>query len=248
VSLGFAGEVVHFYARYRRGYPAATIEAVVAAFGVTGSSPASAPAPPWRPMGGPASAQRRRPHPAGISAEKRLTNPPSEGWAGFGVAAGVSFRPGLWQPQAVTGDLGVVGVGYEGLGLAAFVEGISLTGIVTLVDVRLTPLSRKPGFSKRALAGALAEAGVTYRHLPALGNPRENRPGFSGTPTQLDSARAEFGRRLDSGEGEAALGVILRWAQDGPVAMLCFEADERRCHRYVVLDRLRRRLALAIAG
>lgn len=145
-------------------------------------------------------------------------------------------------------DLGVVGVGYEGLGLAGFVENVGRAGIVTLVDVRLTPVSRKPGFSKRALASTLAEAGIAYRHLPVLGNPRENRPGFSGTQTQRAAARAQFGRRLETAEAEAALAAIVRWTEDGPAAVLCFEADERRCHRSVILDRLRQRVSLPVAG
>ncbi|HEX3590777.1 MAG TPA: class I SAM-dependent methyltransferase [Pseudonocardiaceae bacterium] len=35
MGLGFSGDVVDFYHRYRRGYPAAAIDAVVAAFGLT---------------------------------------------------------------------------------------------------------------------------------------------------------------------------------------------------------------------
>ncbi|RKR89629.1 methyltransferase family protein [Micromonospora pisi] len=35
-GLGFRGEVVDFYHRYRRGYPEAVIDALVAAFGLTG--------------------------------------------------------------------------------------------------------------------------------------------------------------------------------------------------------------------
>jgi SAM-dependent methyltransferase len=34
MGLGFGGEVAGFYARYRRGYPAAVVDAVLAAFGV----------------------------------------------------------------------------------------------------------------------------------------------------------------------------------------------------------------------
>jgi ubiquinone/menaquinone biosynthesis C-methylase UbiE len=34
VGLGFGGEVAEFYARFRRGYPAAVLDAVVAAFGL----------------------------------------------------------------------------------------------------------------------------------------------------------------------------------------------------------------------
>ncbi|MFE2500029.1 DUF488 family protein [Streptomyces scopuliridis] len=56
-----------------------------------------------------------------------------------------------------------------------------------VADVRLTPISRKPGFSKTRLPHALDEAGITYTHLRALGNPKDNRaPSGKG-----GSARAE---------------------------------------------------------
>ncbi|PPJ18215.1 hypothetical protein C5E45_10195 [Nocardia nova] len=38
-------------------------------------------------------------------------------------------------------------------------------GVATVVDVRLTPISRKPGLSKTKLSAALAEAGIRYVHL-----------------------------------------------------------------------------------
>lgn len=41
--------------------------------------------------------------------------------------------------------------------------------VALVIDVRKNPLSRKKGFSKRAFAGALSDAGIAYRHLPALG-------------------------------------------------------------------------------
>jgi uncharacterized protein (DUF488 family) len=145
-------------------------------------------------------------------------------------------------------DLEIVGVGYEGLGLPAFLDRLRRSGTATLVDVRLTPLSRKPGFSKTALAAALQDAGIGYRHLRALGNPRDNRPGFGGSPTELRSARATFAGRLDTAPGAAALDRILELATAGPISLLCFEADEQRCHRYVVLERLRDRRQLALTG
>lgn len=43
---------------------------------------------------------------------------------------------------------------------------------------------------------------------------------------------------------EAELDKIAVAAQDMIVAVMCFEADELACHRYVVIQELRRRLAL----
>ena len=51
-------------------------------------------------------------------------------------------------------------------------------GVTRLVDVRLTPISRKPGLSKTALGRELAAVGMVYEHRRELGNPaRSDRSG-----------------------------------------------------------------------
>jgi len=62
--------------------------------------------------------------------------------------------------------------GYEGLSLKAFIARLKSAGIQTIIDVRANPLSRKPGFSKRALSSALHDAGIDYDHRPAMGCPK----------------------------------------------------------------------------
>ena len=109
-----------------------------------------------------------------------------------------------------------------------------------VVDVRLNPISRKTGFSKAALSRALAEAGIGYRHRPALGNPKDNRAGFSGGPAELARARATFARRMREPAATEAMEEIAGLARDAVVAVLCFEADQARCHRDVVLAGLGR--------
>ncbi|SEM69999.1 DUF488 domain-containing protein [Nonomuraea pusilla] len=72
-----------------------------------------------------------------------------------------------------------------------------------LVDVRLTPISRKRGFSKTALATALAAAGIACRHMRALGNPKWNRAGFSGSPAEPGTARGVYADRLLAAEARS---------------------------------------------
>ncbi len=60
---------------------------------------------------------------------------------------------------------GVVSVRYEGRTAGQLVADLYDLEVKHLVDVRLTPLSRKPGLSKCKL-----DAGITYRHMPGLGN------------------------------------------------------------------------------
>jgi uncharacterized protein (DUF488 family) len=130
---------------------------------------------------------------------------------------------------------GVIGVGYEGKDLRGFIDEMRASGADLVVDVRLNAVSRKAGFSKRSLATALQDAGVSYEHAPELGNPKPNRAGFAGSPAEVRAARSRFGQMLT---GEAAADRIARIAvaaTTGMVAVLCFEADDWRCHRYVVL-------------
>jgi len=51
-------------------------------------------------------------------------------------------------------------IGYEGLDIDAFMSLLAEHGIDTVVDVRELPLSRKPGFSKKALANILNISGL----------------------------------------------------------------------------------------
>jgi uncharacterized protein (DUF488 family) len=136
---------------------------------------------------------------------------------------------------------GLVGVGYQGCEIDSFVAALINDGVTRVVDVRLTPISRKPGFSKTKLAHALSEAGIGYEHRPELGNPRHNRAGFAGSPSQLGVARDTFAALLRRPEAEHALDAVAQVAQRERVAVLCFEVEQRLCHRDVVLAEIARR-------
>lgn len=141
------------------------------------------------------------------------------------------------HPTVARGD--VVGLGYEGRDLASFMTSLCDRAVVTVVDVRLNPVSRKRGFSKRALAASLQDHGVAYVHLPALGNPQDNRSGFSATAArQVEVAHERFVEVLGSDEAAHALEMIESLQSAGRVALMCFEHDELQCHRHLVLAAL----------
>src|SRR3569833_4579530 len=66
-------------------------------------------------------------------------------------------------------------IGYEGATMDEFIGALQRAGVKRIIDVRALPLSRRPGFSKTPLKGALDEAGIEYLHLKALGTPAEGR-------------------------------------------------------------------------
>jgi uncharacterized protein (DUF488 family) len=143
--------------------------------------------------------------------------------------------------MTTTVPTGAVGVGYEGRTIDGFVADLVRQGVSRLVDVRLTPLSRKRGFSKSALMEALATAGIAYEHRAVLGNPRDNRAGFAGSDDDRGRARALFAARLRQPESIEVIEALAAAAGRERLAVLCFEADQHRCHRDVVLAEMARR-------
>jgi uncharacterized protein (DUF488 family) len=133
---------------------------------------------------------------------------------------------------------GVVSAGYEGRTIDSFVESLLAAGVTTVADVRLNPISRKAGFSKNRLSDALASVGIDYLHMRPLGNPRENRePFWSG---RVAEGRETFLALLDGDEPASAMNELGDLAERQVVAVMCFEHDEDRCHRKVVIDILKR--------
>lgn len=131
----------------------------------------------------------------------------------------------------------LVSVGYEGRALEDFVALLLTHEVETVVDVRMTPLSRKKGFSKRKLADALEDAGIGYVHERDLGNPKDNRQPFHNG--NLDEGRARFFGILD--EQHAALDRVVEMLDVSRIALLCFEREHDSCHRSCIAERVTER-------
>lgn len=125
-------------------------------------------------------------------------------------------------------------IGYEQTTVAELIAALKVAGVGRVVDVRALPLSRRPGFSKTALAGALAEGGIAYEHLRALGTPKEGRDAAKrGDRATL--ARVYAGQ-LELPEAQAAVAVLLDRIAAKPTALLCYEREPSACHRSMLLD------------
>lgn len=60
-------------------------------------------------------------------------------------------------------------IGYEGAEPAELIATLHGAGVTLVVDTRKVPTSRRAPYRKAALAAALAEAGIGYVSMPALG-------------------------------------------------------------------------------
>jgi uncharacterized protein (DUF488 family) len=124
----------------------------------------------------------------------------------------------------------LVTIGYEGREPDGYVRALLRAGVTLLCDVRRNPVSRRPGFSKKALAAACAAASIRYEHLPELGVASERRKGLE-TPEDVARLFEEYDR-VDLMREAASLERIRDWMRSGEcVALTCFERDPADCHR-----------------
>jgi uncharacterized protein (DUF488 family) len=128
----------------------------------------------------------------------------------------------------------LAGIGYEGHTVDELLEVLEANEVDVLVDVRQTPMSRKRGFSKRLLAEALAGRSIDYVHLPALGNPKDNRAAFH-RDSSLARGRERYLAHLEA-TGRPAYDEVVALARARRAVLLCLEHDGTHCHRSCILD------------
>jgi uncharacterized protein (DUF488 family) len=131
---------------------------------------------------------------------------------------------------------GLFTIGYEDLRIDQFLNKLCENRINTVVDVRLTASSRRPGFSKTALTKALGKAGIGYVHERDLGNPPSNRDAFR--KGRVEEGRVLMRARLENGSADALRRLVERAGRER-VAVLCVEAFDARCHRQVIIEMAR---------
>jgi uncharacterized protein (DUF488 family) len=124
-------------------------------------------------------------------------------------------------------------IGYEGATQPELIKTLKAAGVKRVIDVRAVPLSRKPGFSKNILANGLAEAGIDYVHLKALGTPPQGRE--AARKGRHQDLQRIYAAQLDLPEAIVAAEQMRELATDKPSALLCFERDPSGCHRSLLL-------------
>ena len=125
-------------------------------------------------------------------------------------------------------------IGYENATVGDFLAALQQAGVERVIDVRAVPNSRRPGFSKTPLRGALAEVGIDYVHLRALGTPADGRA--AARAGRHDDLVRIYEGQLERPEAIAQGAEMLDLAQEKPSAVLCYERDPAECHRTLLLD------------
>ncbi|MFD1332104.1 DUF488 family protein [Methylopila musalis] len=128
-------------------------------------------------------------------------------------------------------------IGYEGATPRSLADALETAGVEVLVDVRAVANSRRPGFSKRALAAGLDERGLGYLHLRALGTPADARA--AARAGRHDEMRAIFETHLRTDAAQEELAGLREIVRSGrKLCLLCFEREPEHCHRQMIAERV----------
>lgn len=132
-------------------------------------------------------------------------------------------------------------IGHSTRTLTEFVALLRQVDVTLVVDVRSFPRSRTtPQFNGDTLPVALAEHGIGYRHLRALGGRRHHR---KDAPPSLNTywrvlAFRNYADYAETDEFRAGLSDLRDLARHNRCAIMCAEAVWWRCHRRIITDYL----------
>ena len=133
-------------------------------------------------------------------------------------------------------------IGYEATTMGEFLAALQGAGVERIIDVRAVPNSRRPGFSKTPLRNALADIGIDYVHLKALGTPAEGRS--AARAGRQDDLERIYAGQLQLPETMVQAEQMRELASEKPSALLCYERDPAGCHRSLLLAAVARDAAV----
>jgi uncharacterized protein (DUF488 family) len=134
-------------------------------------------------------------------------------------------------------------MGYEGKTIDSFLYKLIINNVVAVIDVRNNPQSMKFGFSKKRLENYLEKAGLKYFHIPELGVPSAMRKQL-GQKKSYSKLFHKYEKNLLPKQHGAIDNLLSLIDKHSRVALLCFEADNTRCHRSILIQYLQKKKLL----
>jgi uncharacterized protein (DUF488 family) len=120
-----------------------------------------------------------------------------------------------------------------------FIDLLKAHGVMTLVDVRTIPRSRRnPQFNTDELVVALPRAGIAYIHLAELGGLRHGLGAASPNTGWRNASFRGYADYMQTEEFAHGLERLRELKDAGPMALMCAEAVPWRCHRSLIADAL----------
>lgn len=141
---------------------------------------------------------------------------------------------GAWNTKETASEDAFYAVGHSNQSLEQFLHVVR--GMTTLADVRTARGSRRvPWTNPDSLSTALADVGIVYHALPALGGFRRR----TGDPRNAGWTHPAFHAYADyalTDEFRAGMDELLSLPR--PCVFMCAEAVWWRCHRRILADYL----------
>lgn len=132
-------------------------------------------------------------------------------------------------------------IGHSTHPLDVFLGLLARYRLEAVADVRRFPGSRRyPQYAEAALSATLAEHGIAYRWLPALGGRRRPLPDSPNVAWRNASFRG-YADHIGSAEFSGGLKELLELSGRLRTTLMCAEAVWWRCHRALIADVLRAR-------
>lgn len=121
-------------------------------------------------------------------------------------------------------------IGYEGESVDAYLMRLVENGVKLLIDVRKNPLSRKYGFSKKALLSLTGKLGIEYIHIPEMGIESVDRKSLNSQADYMALFKV-YEKTVLKSEVKSLDRIIDLYYEHNRVAITCFEKDQCMCHR-----------------
>lgn len=149
-----------------------------------------------------------------------------------------NHRHYFFESASVT-DKTIWTIGHSTRTVESFVEILRSFEILTLVDVRHYPGSRKyPHFNKNVLLNILSSEGITYEHIEPLGGRRKAKPDSHNTAWRHPAFRG-YADYMETCSFQDGFQCLLEFALESRTAFMCSEAVWWRCHRSLISDLLK---------
>ena len=128
-------------------------------------------------------------------------------------------------------------IGHSTRSLDELVLALKGHGIEALVDIRAFPMSQRlPHFNRESLERSLAERGIRYIWMKALGGYRKATRKDSPHTALRNANFRNYADYTLTPEFEQAATELLQTASASRTAYMCAERVYFRCHRMIVSD------------
>jgi uncharacterized protein (DUF488 family) len=128
-------------------------------------------------------------------------------------------------------------IGHSTRTLDELLEVLHAHSIVTLVDIRSLPMSRRlPHFNRESLEKTLPQAGIRYVWMKELGGRRKKIRDESPHIALRSPSFRNYADYMLTEEFRSAIADLIELADQSPTAYMCAERVYFRCHRMMVSD------------